>query len=196
MEPEFKQNREDESDHPFGSSWIDSEVGLVLLDSSYRPVVFNREAAIVLNYSEGPIDQQASELRIPEELLASIRRWCPTNSSFLSTRFRSGRRAYVCQAYVLKSQYDSWRQALIALLLRRVSSSVEICDNIARKFLLTERETEALVGISMGLASKELADRMNISPNTVKAHLRLMMLKMGVRTRGEVVAKILDNHQI
>jgi len=73
---------------------------------------------------------------------------------------------------------------------------VEICDNIARKFLLTERETEALVGISMGLASKELADRMNISPNTVKAHLRLMMLKMGVRTRGEVVAKILDNHQI
>ncbi len=73
---------------------------------------------------------------------------------------------------------------------------MEIFDNIARTFLLTEREREALIGISIGLGNKKLADRMSISPNTVKAHIRLIALKMGVRTRGEMLAKILDHQQI
>ncbi len=195
MEHQSEQSRDDKSDRPFGPSWVESEAGLILLDSSYKPVVFNREAAIIFNYSQAPTSQQESRLRIPEELLARIRQWCPTSSSFLSIRFRSGRREYVCQSYLLESQHDSWRQALLALLLRRVSSPVEIFDNIARTFSLTEREREALIGVSIGLGNKELADRMSISPNTVKAHIRLIALKMGVRTRGEMLAKILGNQQ-
>jgi DNA-binding CsgD family transcriptional regulator len=34
---------------------------------------------------------------------------------------------------------------------------------------------------------------MAISPNTVKAFLRLIMIKMGVTTRAGIVAKILDH---
>jgi DNA-binding CsgD family transcriptional regulator len=41
-----------------------------------------------------------------------------------------------------------------------------------------------------GLTSKEIAQRMGISPNTVKAFLRLVMVKMGVSTRSGIVGKI------
>jgi DNA-binding CsgD family transcriptional regulator len=59
---------------------------------------------------------------------------------------------------------------------------------------LTDREQEALIGVTMGLTSKELATRMNISPNTVKAFLRLLMIKMGVPTRAGIVGKLLDQN--
>jgi hypothetical protein len=49
-----------------------------------------------------------------------------------------------------------------------------------------------LRGISLGLSSKVMADRMDISPNTVKAFLRLIMIKMGVTSRAGIVANILN----
>jgi DNA-binding CsgD family transcriptional regulator len=35
-----------------------------------------------------------------------------------------------------------------------------------------------------------MADRMKISPNTVKSFLRLVMVKMGVSTRSGILGKI------
>jgi DNA-binding CsgD family transcriptional regulator len=42
-----------------------------------------------------------------------------------------------------------------------------------------------------GLSGKEMAIRMNISPNTVKAFVRLIMIKMGVSSRSAIVARAL-----
>jgi DNA-binding CsgD family transcriptional regulator len=41
-----------------------------------------------------------------------------------------------------------------------------------------------------GLTSKEIADRMGISPNTVKAFIRLVMVKMNVSTRSGIIGRI------
>jgi DNA-binding CsgD family transcriptional regulator len=40
-----------------------------------------------------------------------------------------------------------------------------------------------------GLTNKEIGQRMNISPNTVKAFLKLIMMKMGVSTRSGIIGK-------
>ena len=42
-----------------------------------------------------------------------------------------------------------------------------------------------------GLSSKEIATRMNVSPNTVKAFLRVVMIKMGVSSRSAIVGKVM-----
>jgi DNA-binding CsgD family transcriptional regulator len=44
-----------------------------------------------------------------------------------------------------------------------------------------------------GLTSKEIAERMKISPSTVKAFLRLVMVKMSVSTRSGIVGKVLGS---
>src|SRR5581483_9086523 len=63
-------------------------------------------------------------------------------------------------------------------------------SEIAVRYGLTEREQETLSGICTGLSNKELAVRMQISPNTVKAFVHIIMLKMGVATRAEIAARI------
>jgi DNA-binding NarL/FixJ family response regulator len=45
--------------------------------------------------------------------------------------------------------------------------------------------------LCLGLTDKQIADKMDISPNTVKCFVRLIMIKMGVGTRTGVMAKIL-----
>ncbi|PYS00294.1 MAG: hypothetical protein DMG15_05070 [Acidobacteria bacterium] len=64
--------------------------------------------------------------------------------------------------------------------------------DLAARFQLTDREMEAIQHLADGLTSKEIAHRMNISPNTVKASLRLIMLKMGVTTRSGVIGKLIN----
>jgi DNA-binding CsgD family transcriptional regulator len=173
--------------------WITAEVGLILMDSSLRPIAFNREAAAILNYPE-PVDlEKKTALRVPDEVVANIRSQSLESLASSVTYFRAGRRQYACHAYIMKSCDESCPQPAIALLLQRNPSATEAVYEVAAEFHLTEREREALKGISMGLTIKELAKEMAISPHTVKAYLRFIMVKMGVSTRAAIVAKILEH---
>jgi DNA-binding NarL/FixJ family response regulator len=58
---------------------------------------------------------------------------------------------------------------------------------------LTEREEEILVLLAEGLSNKEIADRVNISYDTVRAHLRHIYEKLHVRGRTEAVKKYLTS---
>jgi len=64
-------------------------------------------------------------------------------------------------------------------------------SEVSKQFNLTRRERDALEYLLQGLSSKEIADRMTVSPNTVKAFLRLVMIKMGVSSRSAIMAKII-----
>ena len=56
---------------------------------------------------------------------------------------------------------------------------------------LTQRESEILALLSEGLSNKEIADRVKISYDTVRAHLRRIYEKLHVRGRTEAVRKYL-----
>ena len=58
---------------------------------------------------------------------------------------------------------------------------------------LTQRESEILVLLSEGLSNKEIADRLKISCDTVRAHLRHIYEKLHVRGRTEAVRKYLKS---
>ena len=54
---------------------------------------------------------------------------------------------------------------------------------------LTARETEILVLLAEGLSNKEIAQKTNISPGTVRTHLEHIFRKLHVRGRTEAAAK-------
>ena len=54
---------------------------------------------------------------------------------------------------------------------------------------LTAREREIAALLDEGLANKEIAVRLGITPRTVKNHLHHVYEKLGVHSRGEVVAR-------
>jgi DNA-binding CsgD family transcriptional regulator len=76
------------------------------------------------------------------------------------------------------------------LLERNATTSFSALAEISEEFDLTQRERETVEFLLQGFTSKEIATRMNISPNTVKAFLRLVMVKMKVSTRSGIAGKI------
>jgi DNA-binding CsgD family transcriptional regulator len=175
---------------------IMAEVGLVLLDLSLELVALDQGAAAILNTPTRLGAKRDPAFSIPTEILDVLRSRKPTELSSVRAYFRLGISEYTCRAYLVEPSDPSLAEPLVALHLEKVSSATDAVHEIGAKYHLTEREQEALRGISMGLTSKEVAERMNISPNTVKAFLRLIMIKMGVSTRGGIVANILNRASI
>ncbi|AGZ38976.1 response regulator [Actinoplanes friuliensis] len=52
---------------------------------------------------------------------------------------------------------------------------------------LTEREREVLALVAYGLSNDEIAERLHLSPLTVKTHINRAMSKLGVRDRAQLV---------
>jgi DNA-binding CsgD family transcriptional regulator len=61
---------------------------------------------------------------------------------------------------------------------------------------LTEREREVMSLVASGLQSGELAERLFLSPETVKSHVHNAMGKLGAHTRAHAVAIALVTGQI
>jgi DNA-binding NarL/FixJ family response regulator len=58
---------------------------------------------------------------------------------------------------------------------------------------LTAREEEVLVLLSKGYANKEIAERLAVSVDTVRSHLKHIYEKMHVRSRAEAVGRYMTS---
>ncbi len=169
-------------------SIIPSTAGLVLLDAEDRVVYHNPEAIAILTYSQPSKMHTPDSLRIVLQPLLRPRK--SLSSQVPSTDFTSGRRRYTCRFFMLAHRSGKATQATTGILLERAASKLVDVSSVARQFRLTQREQETVELLTLGLTSKEIASRMNISPNTVKAFFRLVMTKMSVSTRSGIVGKI------
>jgi DNA-binding NarL/FixJ family response regulator len=57
---------------------------------------------------------------------------------------------------------------------------------------LTAREEETLLLLTKGYSNKEIADKLNLSVETVRSHLKHIYEKMHVRSRAEAVARYMS----
>jgi len=75
-----------------------------------------------------------------------------------------------------------------ALLTRFITQSLpEDLPDVARLASLTEREREVLGLVAYGLSNGQIAERLHLSPLTVKTHVTRTMTKLGARDRAQVV---------
>lgn len=72
-----------------------------------------------------------------------------------------------------------------------VSMDVFVSDEEAPKVFakLTEREESVLMYLSNGLTNKEIAEQMNVTSHTVKAHVSAILRKLDSKSRIEAVIK-------
>lgn len=76
--------------------------------------------------------------------------------------------------------------------LASVSSGLDeaAIDGILTRAGISPREKEIILLISNGLGNREIADKLFISPNTVKTHNRNIFQKLDVRSRFELLVKL------
>lgn len=171
------------------------EVGLVLISPALKSFAFDRGAELILAPAGLPDQPTDPAARLPREILDAIRNRRFSDLLSRIIYFRVGAHEYSCRAYLLEPQNSFFSQSIVALHLQRNSLAHDALSEITARYHLTAREEEVLRGISSGLGTKDLANRLNISPNTVKAFLRLIMVKLGVATRAELFAKVLDSRR-
>ena len=71
----------------------------------------------------------------------------------------------------------------------RVGNSRKILTS--SKFDLSDREKEVLVFVVEGLSNQKIADRLMVSPETIKTHVRHIMEKLSVSDRTQAAVKAL-----
>jgi DNA-binding CsgD family transcriptional regulator len=178
--------------HSNGRARIIPALGFLVADEMLRGLSANREAMRILTYPA----KQALPQSLFQAFDEKIRRVLLRGRVRLSAKavppvipFRSGRRVYFCRAFRLDANVNP---RVLIVLERGIPESFAL-SQVSLQFRLTQREQETVTFLLRGLSNKEMAKRMGVSPNTVKAFLRMVMVKMGVSTRTGIVAKLLGS---
>ncbi len=168
--------------------------GFLVLDASLRPIFASEEALAILAYPAVPSKQGLNNF--VQSRIRSLISKNGNHNGFSPFKFvnevASGKRRYQLRAFSLKSNPGIGRGPAIAVLLERKLDGGLNLESVARKFRLTRRERETVNLLLQDLNTKQIAERMEISPNTAKAFLRSIMIKVGAENRTGIVARILQ----
>jgi DNA-binding NarL/FixJ family response regulator len=91
---------------------------------------------------------------------------------------------------------DDGRPEALAAAIEAVAVGHTVVPGALRRRLgrtpLTMREKQILALVVIGLANREIAAKLHVAETTVKSHLSSAFRKLGVRSRNEAAALILD----
>jgi DNA-binding CsgD family transcriptional regulator len=169
-----------------------AEDGLLVMDSSLTPIAADRGAIAILSSPQQGAGRAQTTIRLPKEL-EELSKEHNIHNLPAAIQFHAGNAVYTCRVFVIHSQNADPGQSMVALYFKQGAYVGNSIARVAALYHLTVREQQALEGIAAGLTSKEIAAGMNISPNTVKSFLRIIMLKMNVATRVGLVGKLLED---
>ncbi len=110
--------------------------------------------------------------------------------------FTSGRRRYSYRIYRFgDSQANPYGPAAVIVLEAYRTPLIPPAASL-EPYGLSVREEQVLRLVLTGLSNKQIAEQMGISPNTVKAFLRLIMTKMEVSSRFAILGKLLGGSDL
>lgn len=147
------------------------------------------------------------------EATARIKQHLPEIQVIMVTVYRDHDQIFAAlkagaSGYLLKrSTPEEVRQAIRDVSSGGAPMSAEIARRVVEAFYqpvkspepetqkLSKRETEILELLTKGLANKEIADRLGISVETVRVHLRRVYEKLHVHSRTEAAMKFRDSKE-
>jgi DNA-binding NarL/FixJ family response regulator len=113
----------------------------------------------------------------------------------LEAAYRSGARGLVAKpaglSVLVEALREVWRGG------RYFDSSFkQRAEGNGAERMLSSRESQILTMLAKGLTGEQIAQRLILSPETVRTHVRNAMSKLEARTRTEAVVKALDREEI
>lgn len=114
----------------------------------------------------------------------------------LEAAFRSGARGLVAKPAGLSALVEALRKVGRGGRYFDPSFSPKADEDAAPAKSLSGREAEILTLLARGLTGEEIAQRLVLSPETIRTHVRNAMAKLEARTRTEAVVKALELGEI
>lgn len=171
---------------------VTARPGLIVLDRDLGVRATNPDAVQILTFPENPNRIPKLDDWLENRIRVRLIEDRSDDEHGIVKQFKSAKRTYFCRSFSLHVRSGSSAPHIPAVLifLERNPDGCIAMDQLAKRFGLTPREQETVKLLLRGLASTEIAQCMRISPNTVKAFIRLVMVKMKVSTRSGIIGKI------
>jgi DNA-binding CsgD family transcriptional regulator len=103
---------------------------------------------------------------------------------------------FCCRGFFIDTrQYPLKKTFHIMILIERMSPErygVDF-DTLKPQFGLTNRQLEIMKPLMTGASNKELANKLCVSEDTIKGHLKHIMSQMGVSSRTELLSMIFQH---
>jgi PAS domain S-box-containing protein len=184
---------------PFWLIFERSSNAIVLLDDHRRYVDVNPSAVALLGRTrEELLGTSSFESIAPAERSIAARQW----QAFLKSGDDSGTRALVRPDgseveidYAARLATIGERRLAIFVSVASTDLVADAQGGRAAAGSLTSREREVITLIAMGRETNEIAERLHISAETVRTHVRNAMAKLGARTRAQLVAIALSTDE-
>jgi DNA-binding CsgD family transcriptional regulator len=183
--------------HPFAQG-EEFGPGLMLFDPGGELISLNDDALVWLEELAGSrVEREAFDYPLPMVVAGTLMRARAVaeerdrRSARARIRSRATGRWLVCHASCMRDA--SGELGNTALVIEPAKAS-EIAPIIAQAYQLTPREQEVTHLIAQGVGTADIADRLYLSPHTVRDHVKTIFEKVGVSSRGELVAKLFAEH--
>ena len=158
---------------------------VILLDAQNQVVSTSEGAVPVLEDLRIPVDGA-----VPGTILvAAARARTSRATTRLSTRLRGSSGRWV-RLHVTPMDSPS---GLVAVTIDPATAG-DLVSILLASYGLSDRETDVVLALCRGLATKEIAAELGISSHTVRDHLKVIFTKTGINSRGKLVARLVSEH--
>jgi DNA-binding CsgD family transcriptional regulator len=172
----------------------DPAVGLLLFGEDGSLEALNPAARMWLEELGVPGDPQSEDLPVAVRAVAGRARSASAGEGDSVARVRvrtpAGRWLLVRGSTVATGR----REAARVTVMIEEASPPQLAPLIADAYGLTERERIVTQLVARGLSTREISEKIHISPYTVQDHLKSIFEKVEVKTRGELVARLFFEH--
>jgi DNA-binding CsgD family transcriptional regulator len=97
----------------------------------------------------------------------------------------------VCHASLLCDADDVLTGVAVVI---EPASAAEVAPIIVQAYDLTDREQQITSLIARGAGTADIAEELFLSAHTVRDHVKAIFAKVGVNSRGELVARLFADH--
>ena len=172
--------------------------GLLLFDPSGELISMNDEATGWLDELAGDLGGQcAFGVRLPMVVVSTLMRARANaeerdhRTARARMRSSSSGRWFVCHASCLRDAAGNIGDTSLVI---EPAMAAEIAPIVTAAYELSLRERQITELIALGFATAEMAARLNLSAHTVRDYVKAIFDKVGVSSRGELVAKLFAEH--
>jgi DNA-binding CsgD family transcriptional regulator len=168
--------------------------GFILADAAGKLIYTSPEAKRILTWPRDLSEFQVAWTSLRKRTVpppAKQNGSSSANPHDARVEFASGRRRYACLSISLTESLGRRPAgAAVAIVLERSGAASHAVAEVSEHFHLTGREREVVEFLIQGLTNKQIAARMNISPNTVRSFVRMVMGRLGISTRSGIVGVV------
>ena len=109
----------------------------------------------------------------------------------VSREVATGRGCYTLRGVLLPPSGGGFGEAVLVSVVLEARLALPSAEDVRARHGLTKREAEVALLLAEGLSNADLAERLYVSPHTVRHHVESVLGKLGLTSRAAVAARLM-----